>query len=565
MNRCWRQSMLVVSVLAVIGATAGCRQKTSSGNSGVANTAVPLRFERVTQIAGIDFQHRDGSSGRKYFPEVMGPGCAFADFTGDGRPDIYLVNGAPLPGDSAASYRNRFYRNKGDGTFVDETVISGLGNEGYGIGCCAGDFNGDGLLDLYVTNLGPNALYQNNGDGTFTDVAAAVGVQATGFSTGAAFADYDGDGHLDLYVCAYVEWSPETNVTCESPDGQNLVTVYCRPLVYPAARNVLYHNNGNGAFTDVTATAGMQVRPGRSLGCLWTDIDNDGDLDLYVANDGTANFLFVNQGQGRFVEEAVGRGVAFGERGEPQASMGVAAADFDGDGWMDLAVTNFSGEYANLYQNAGGGQFTDGSAMTGVRAATFPFVGFGIGLPDLDLDGWPDMFVVNGHVTAAAEQFYVGTNLKQPNLCLRGDGQRFLPFPDLGTAVTNAEVSRGLACADYDGDGDLDLLVMNWRGEPDLLRNDSPDAGNWLRISLQNDVASSPVIGARVSVTAAGRTQVQEVRSGGSYCSQSEFVLTFGLGGATQAETVRVQWPEGRENVWHDLTAGLTHPLRRRQ
>ena len=564
MSRGGRAVIRAATCLAILGLTTGCRPRPTTVGAAPPTAARPDRFQRVTEAAGIDFTHRDGSSGRHYFPEVMGAGCAFVDLTGDGLPDIYLVNGAPLPGAPADNTpRNRFYRNLGDGSFVDETAASGLGDSGYGLGCCAGDFNGDGLIDLYVTNLGRNALYQNNGDGSFSNVARQAGVDTPGFSTGAAFADYDGDGLLDLYVCDYVDWTPETNVTCEAPDGQRQVPVYCRPLVYPAAPNHLYRNTGKGTFSEVTAESRMTKPPGRSLGCLWADVDNDGDLDLYVANDGTANFLFINQGDGRFTEEATARGVALSESGQPQASMGVAAPDYDGDGWLDLAVTNFSGEYTALYRNVGNGHYQDVSAATGIRRLSSKYVGFGIGFPDLDLDGRPDVFIANGHVTEAGERFYAGVTLAQPNLALRNDGRGFAPFSNPGPALGEPRVSRGAAFADYDGDGDLDALVLNWRGQPDLLRNEGPERGNWLRLALASPAGRLPTIGARVQVTAGGRTAIQAVTSGGSYCSQNELILTFGLGEAKQAERVQVRWPDGRLEVWRDLAAGAGRELRR--
>lgn len=522
-----------------------------------------VRFTRVTQEAGVQFRHTDGSSGRHYFPEVMAPGCALVDLTNDGMPDLYLVNGAPLPGATADPPPiNRFFRNKGDGTFKDETATSGLGDPGYGIGCCAGDYDNDGKIDLYVTNLGTNRLYHNNGDGTFTDVAAKAGVTAGGFSTGAAFADYDGDGDLDLYVARYVVWSPETNVVCTAADGEQRVPVYCRPSVYPAAPDLLYRNNGNGTFTDVTAAAGLRVTPGRGLGVIWSDVDEDGDPDLFVANDMTANFLFINQGNGRFKEEALERGVAVGEGGQAQASMGVASVDYDGDGHLDLACTNFSGEYLALYRNLGNGNFEDVSARTGLIEATNKLVGFGIGFPDLDLDGRPDLFVANGHVTEAAERFYPGVSLAQPSLCLLNVlNQSFKPASDPGSAVTAHRVSRGAAFGDYDGDGDADVLVANWKDEPDLLRNDSQGSGHWLRLRLSTNEGNRSAIGARVEVTDGDRLLVQELHSGGSYASQSELALTFGLGAANEAAAVKVRWPDGSMESWKGLSSQRSHTL----
>lgn len=548
---------LLIGLAPLFLAGSGCSRPT------VKPAPPAARFVRVTGEAGIRFDRIDGSSGRKYFPEVMGGGCALADFTGDGLPDIYLVNGAALPGfPQGQTAGNRFYKNLGSGKFEDVTAAAGLQDGRYGIGCCAADFNNDGYLDLYVTNLGRNALYRNDGNGHFTDVTGTAGVGADGFCTGAAFADYDGDGFADLYVSRYVKWSPEKDLPCTAADGARQVRVYCRPNVYPAETGRLYHNNRNGTFTDVTAKAGLRVKPGRGLGCVWLDANEDGAPDLFVANDMSANFLFVNQRNGTFREEGLQRGVALGEGGRPQASMGVAVTDFDGDGHLDLACTNFSGEYLALYRNTGGGNFEDVSAQAGLVDATGPYVGFGLGFPDLDLDGRPDLFLVNGHVTDAAEYFYPGVTIAQPSLSLLNNGTgRFVPDAAAGPDVSRLRVSRGAAFGDFDADGDLDILVENCRGEPDLLRNDSRSHGTWLRLDLKGTRCNRAAIGARVEVTAGGRSQVQEVRSGGSYCSQSELTLTFGLGERHSAERVRVSWPGGKQQTWVNLAAGETHRL----
>ena len=492
----------------------------------------------------------------------MGSGCAFVDLTGDGLPDVYLVNGAALPGAPVRSPPgNAFYRNGGDGTFADITRSAGLQSGGYGIGCCAGDFDSDGLLDLYVTQLGTNILYRSEGDGRFTDVTALAGVGCKGFSTGAAFADYDNDGDLDLYVCRYVEWSPETDVECTARDGEQLVRVYCRPNVHPAAQGVLYRNDGRGRFADVTRDAGLAM-PGRALGCLWIDVDLDGDLDLFVANDMSPNFLFINDGRGRFRESGLQAGVAVAENGKPQASMGVASVDFDRDGLPDLACTNFSGEYLALYRNLGRGAFEDVSARSGLVQATSPYVGFGLGFPDLDLNGWPDLFLVNGHVTEAAERFYPGVSFAQPSLCLMSDGWARFQSPKSPCPVLSApRVSRGLAFADFDGDGDQDILVNNWRGTPDLIESRMPHRGNWIRLSLVGASANRSAIGARVEVSVEGATQSQQIHSGGSYCSQSELTLVFGLGQAGAADSVRVHWPGGKVEAWKGLSSGGHYQL----
>ncbi len=511
-----------------------------------------IRFARVTEEAGIRFRHEDGGTGRKYFVEVMGPGCGLFDYDGDGWPDVYLVNGGALPGYTGPRPTNRLYRNNRNGTFTDVTDRAGVPGTGYGIGCCAGDFDADGHTDLYVTQFGRNVLYRNNGKGSFTDVTAHAGVAADGFSAGAAFGDYDEDGDLDLYVCRYVEYDPARNVECRMPGSDTLV--YCRPVVYPPARGLLYRNEGGGRFRDVTRAAGMAVSPGRSLGCLWTDYDDDGRLDLFVANDMSENFLFHNEGKGRFRELAVSAGVAVGSGGQVRAGMGVASGDADGDADLDLVVTNFTGETTALYRNDGGSQFTEVSAQTGLVELTRSGTGFGVGLEDLDLDGWPDLFVANGHVTEAVERFYEGIRLAQPNFALRNlGGSLFALAAAPGEGVTAPRVHRGAAFGDFDRDGRLDILVANWRDAPDLLRNSGGDGAHYLTVRLRGRAANRDAIGARVNLVAGGRRQVREVRSGGSYCSQSDLALHFGLGPHTVAESITVRWPSGasesRRNV----------------
>lgn len=562
-----RRILLVTTILPLVAG--GCLARCATAPQSQSCTSAPAlgnhRFTRTTSSARIQFVHKDGSSGRWYLPEVMGPGCAFLDLTGDELPDLYLLNGAELPGaDPDETYGSQFYRNNGDGTFTDVTRASGLADGRYALGCCAGDYDNDGDVDLYVTHFGRNTLYRNNGDGTFSDVTDRARVGLQGFCTGASFGDYDGDGYLDLYACRYVKWTPESNIRCTQFEGKQAVSGNCRPTVYPMDRGVLYHNNGDGTFSDHTARSGVSLSE-RSLGCLWTDVDEDGDADLFVANDMGANFLYINRGRGRFHEEGMSRGVALGDSGEALASMGVWAGDYDGDGHLDLACTNFSGEYLNLYRNRGNGFYEDVSAEAGVMEPTSQYVGFGVGMPDLDLDGWADMVVVNGHVSESADRFMPGATINQPTLCFQG-GQtaRFELIPEPGGGLSVPRLSRGLAFADYDRDGDLDLLIANRGAEVDLVRNDTPGRGNWLRLKLRGVKCNRNAIGARVEVTAQGRSWIQEVYSGSSYLSQSEFPLTFGLGTSAKAEKVRVHWPGGGIQEWSDLAAKKQHTLTER-
>jgi enediyne biosynthesis protein E4 len=541
----------LTAAAAALIAGPGCGPRTQA-----AAAAEAIRFERVTEQAGLVFQHQDGSSGRRFFPEVMGPGCAIFDYDGDGWPDLYLVNGGVLPGYEGETPANKLYRNNGDGTFSDVTEAAGVPGTGYGIGCAAADFDNNGHTDLYVTQFGANVLYRNNGDGTFTDVTAAAGVAAVGFSSGAAFADYDGDGLLDLYVCQYVEFDPLTSPGCSARIDGETTSVYCLPTVYEPLPNILYRNEGGGRFRDVTAEAGMSVPPARSLGCVWTDINDNGLPDLYVANDMSENFLFRNLGAGRFEEIGMAAGVALSSSGHAQAGMGVASADLTGDGAFDLLVTNFTGEYTAMYRNEGGGQFREVSALAGLLEATHRWTGFGIGAEDFDRDGWPDLFIVNGHVTESVERMYSGVTLAQPTVVLRNDGRgNFLPVERPGGGLGTPRVQRGAAFGDFDNDGRVDALIANWRGEPDLLRNVSPGDNRYLTVRLVGTRSNRDAIGARVTVVAGGRTQVREVRSGGSYCSQNDLRLTFGLGAAELAETVTVRWPGGGTEVRRDVPA----------
>lgn len=496
----------------------------------------------------MHFTHQDGGTGKKYFVEVMAPGCGAFDYNGDGWADIYLVNGGVLPGYKGPVPKNQLYRNNKDGTFTDVTAQAGVPGTAYGIGCAAGDFDNDGHLDLYVTQFGKsNVLYRNNGDGTFTDITAKAGVAGGGFSSGATFGDYDGDGLLDLYVARYVIFDPLTSPRCYAKPGDPSTLIYCKPTAYDAAPNILYHNEGGGRFKDVSKPSGILGKPGRSLGCQWFDYDNDGRPDLYVANDMSDNNLFHNLGGGKFEDVAFRVGAAVNAAGSVQAGMGLAIGDYNGDGRLDAAVTNFTSEYTALYRNDGPDLFTEVSAPSGLVEPTRPGTGFGVGLEDLDQDTWPDLLVVNGHVTEDVENFYAGISFAQPNVVLRNNGAGgFTTVANPGAEMLKAKVHRGAAFADFDHDGRIDVLISNWRGEPDLMRNVGEYGRHYLKIRLQGTHANRDGIGARVTVTTGGRSQVREVYSGGSYCSQSDLPLIFGLGTAATAETVTVRWPGGK-------------------
>jgi hypothetical protein len=510
-----------------------------------------LTFTDVTAAAGIRFRHVHGGSGTKYIVETMGSGLCWLDYDRDGRADLYLVNGAPLPGFKAGETpRNALYRNLGDGAFTDVTERAGLtgiknGVKAYGMGCAAGDIDNDGDLDLYVTNFGPNALYRNNGDGTFTDISAASGTDDPRWGSSAAFADYDGDGLLDLYVANYLDFTVATNVYCG--DWRRGLRSYCHPDAYAAPTQVLYHNLGGGRFEDVTRKAGVLRADGKGMGVGWGDYDNDGDLDLYVANDSTPNFLFLNKGDGTFRDATLSSGAAFSEEGKTQAGMGVDAGDYDGDGDLDLFVTNLDMENNALYRNRGNATFDDQSFPAGVAEPSFLLVGFGTHFFDYDNDGDLDIFVGNGHILDDIPMYNDMVTYEEPCQLLENLGGRFREVTAAaGEALTRPGVVRGVAMSDYDGDGDLDVALSQSNRPARLLRNQGGNAGGWLEVDLAAKRGNPDGIGSRLTLRAGGRQQIQEVRSGSSYCSQHDLRQHFGLGRETAYEWVEVRWPSGK-------------------
>ena len=519
-------------------------------------------FVDAAEETGVRFRHQHGGSGRKYMIETMGSGVCWFDADGDSWPDLYLLNGQPLPGhDGSGDFRSRFYLNRGDGTFADATERSGLAVPGYAMGCAAADVDGDGDLDLYVTTFGPNRLYLNRGDGRFEEVGDAWGVDDGSWGASAAFADYDGDGDLDLYVCNYVDFTIETHKHCgkREPGYQ----AYCHPDAYSGVSDRLYRNEG-GRFEDVTRAAGVSNARGNGLGVVWGDYDIDGDPDLYVANDKTANFLYRNNGDGTFANVALLSGVGYGDDGQAQAGMGTDFGDYDGDGDLDLVVTNFDLENNNLYRNNGDGTFSDVALSSGVGEYSYLMVGFGAKFLDYDNDSDLDLFVVNGHILDNIELYREILTYQQPNLYLENDGNgRFTDrTAALGSDLQPKRVSRGLAVADYDHDGDLDLLVTRCNQEASLYRNERGSERSWLALDLRSLGPNRFAVGARVEVRAGGRLQIGEVRAGSSYLSQSDLRLHFGLNGLSRADSVRVRWPSGRTQDLGPLEAGRAHPIR---
>jgi hypothetical protein len=509
-----------------------------------------LTFADVTTQAGIRFVHNSGATGKKYLPETMGSGVAFLDADGDGYQDLFFVNSKSWPGQPSAgpakSGLPALYRNTGRGSFVDVTRASGLAAEIYGLGAAVADYDNDGDVDLFVTALDRNRLFRNDGKGVFTDVAAAAGVGASDFSTSAAWVDYDKDGWLDLIVLNYVQWTVATDRFC-SLDGKS--KSYCTPEAYKGASPRLFHSRRNGTFEDVTKAAGVHDPASKALGVVLIDYNADGWMDLFIANDTQPNKLYRNTGKGTFVDEGVTAGVAFNEEGKARAGMGADAADYDGSGRPSLVIGNFSNERLALYHNEGGGLFLDDVPSTVIAQASQLSLSFACFFVDVDLDGLPDIFAGNGHVADDIARVQPKIAYAQPPHLFHNLGNRRFEVWDkqVGAAFETAVVARGAASGDYDGDGDLDLVMTTSNGPARLFRNDGGNRHAWQRIVLRGVKSNRDGIGARVTATLAGGRKVWGVvKTGSSYLSQSELPLTLGLGAGGRATSLEVQWPSGQ-------------------
>ena len=516
-----------------------------------------FRLENVTATAGIDFHHNSGAFGAKYLPETMGPGCAFLDYDGDGWLDILLVNGMDWPGHKKQRTTPRLYRNNRNGTFTDVTQHAGLAVEMYGMGVAVGDFNNDGFPDVLITAVGQNRLFQNSGKGYFTDVTDKAGLGGrNGFSTSAAWFDYDRDGHLDLFVCNYVQWSPEHDVFC-SVDGKH--RSYCTPEAYRGATCWLFHNRGNGTFEDVTAKSGIFDTSSKSLGVALLDFDRDGWMDLVVANDTQPNKLYRNQRDGTFDEIGVRAGIAFSEDGKARAGMGIDVADYDNTGNPGIVVTNFDDEMIALYRTGGPGTFSDVAMKTGIGQASRNSLGFGCAFFDADLDGRLDLIAANGHIDETVRNIRRNVGYAQPpHLFLNMGKNGFRDVASqIGSDFATPKVARGVACGDFDGDGDVDVLITTNRGPALLYRNDVMNGNKSVRFRLVGTKSNRDGIGARVRVFTPDGTQSQMVKSGSSYLSQSELTLTFGLGRRDVVDRAVIEWPSGRVEEFKQLRAGV--------
>lgn len=507
-----------------------------------------VQLTDITKDVGIQFRDENGESGKKYFIEPLGRGVALLDYDNDGDLDLYLVNGCDLPLTISSTLKsNKLYRND-NGKFVDVTSIASVGDTGYGLGCCVGDYNNDGNIDLYVTNYGPNILYKNNGDGTFSDVTDVSGVGGSHLSSGCAFVDYDADGFSDLYVVNYVKFNTDTNPKC-SRKGE---PTYCTPEVLEAEADKLYKNNGEGSFTEVTEGAGITAPPGKGLGVVCGDVDNDGDIDIFIANDTTPNMLYLNKGNGTFTEDALFAGVALSDDGQALSGMGANLGDYDNDGYLDIVITNFQDQVNNLYRNTHNGFFNDVSFSTGIGEKSLPYLAWGVDFVDFNNDGWLDTFVSNGHLDDnIAKIDPIGTYAQFNQLYWNNRGVAF----DVSQITGQKKVSRGSAFGDIDNDGDVDIVVSNLKDPPTILRNDGGNAENWISIKLVGTHCTRDAIGARVTLNAGDLTQIRDVRSGSGYLSQNDLRLHFGLGPAESIDSISIKWVCGHVDSFKDVKA----------
>jgi hypothetical protein len=504
----------------------------------------PVTFEEVPpQASKINWTHNNAQSADRQLPETVGAGCAFFDYDNDGWMDIYFVNSGPADFFTPTTpLKNALYRNNHDGTFTDVTDKAGVAGGKFGMGVAAADFDGDGYVDLYVTNYGANILYRNNGNGTFTDVTEKAGVTAPGWSTCATWFDFDNDGKLDLFVSSFVFYDKSQNPLCT--DATLKSRYYCVPRLFKPMPSHLYHNNGNGTFTDVSRESGIADSPGKSFGAVATDVNNDGLMDLFVANDTMPNFLFVNKGNGTFEEMGLAAGVAYGEAGRPRSGMGVDAVDYDGDGWQDLFVANIDHEFFSLYHNDKELIFTDQPGE--IAPSTHLLSGWGLKFFDYDNDGDPDLFLVNGHPDDMIETRIARVRYKEPLLLFENTGKGFKDVSAMSGAVFSKLFSgRGMAVGDFDNDGDLDVLASNNGEAPLLLRNQGGNKNNWVGLDLIAKKSNSAAVGAVITWQAGGVKRTRLRTGGGSYLSSHDPREILGLGAATRIDSIEIRWPSG--------------------
>src|SRR5690348_622914 len=556
-------AFLFVPLMAVVAAQ-------QSGSTPDSQKAFPGKFADVTSAVGIRFNYLSSHTPKHYLPETMGPGVALFDYDNDGRLDIFVVNGAPLqdptpkgsvPQKTGPNYWNRLYHQKPDGRFEDVTEKAGLQGVGYGMGVTVGDYDNDGYEDLYVTAYGGNKLYHNNGDGTFTDVTEKAGVGGSGWSTSAAWVDLDNDGLLDLVVLRYLQWDFDDIWCGEHKEGYR---AYCHPDLFQPIAPLVYHNDGNGHFTEVSKKIGLS-KPGKGLGIALADYDRDGHLDLFVANDSMVEFLYHNKGDGTFEEVGLLSEVAVDGDGRTYAGMGVDFADYNNDGFPDLIITDLANQRYALYLNSHDSTFSYASFISGVARATMTHSGWGVRFLDYDNDGWKDILIAQGHDLDTVELSYPNLHYREPMLLLHNTGKEFIDVSAAsGDVFSKPWLGRGMAIGDIDNDGRLDAVVTTNDGPIHILHNETPTQNHWLLLKLVGHKSNRDAIGAEVKLVTAKRQQFATVSTAGSYLSSSDKRVHFGLGSETAAQFIEIRWPSGitqtLENVRTDQILTVDEP-----
>ena len=534
---------------------------------------VPI-FTDITRQAGLAHKIVNGDKQSEYLIDINGQGACFLDYDNDGFQDILLVNGSSRKSEAAGQHPHDYLlRNNGNGTFTDVTREAHLGDSGWHSGCAVGDYNNDGFLDIYVTSFGPNKLYRNNGDGTFTEAAAAAGVSDPHWpfpkwSMGAAFGDYDGDGYLDLYVTNFVKVDPQQLPPRPGePRGCMLknAAIACPPDNYEGEQAILYHNNRDGTFTDVSQAAGIVRKdPGRGFGVVFGDFNNEGRQDIYQVNDSGPNFYYINNGNGTFKDASWSSGLAVDGAGNPQGSMGVAVGDYNSDGLLDIFVTNWIEQNSTLYENQGLHQFMDRTSVLGLSPLGFDYCGWGTSFFDFDNDGWLDLWISYGHTNEQVEKLNPPISFAEPNFLLRNlGGHKFVDVSEVaGLRKLPAHSGRGAAFADIDNDGDIDALLVNKNDIPTLLRNDGGNASNWLVIRTEGVRSNRAGIGARIAITTAGKRRIIDVRGSESYLSGNDLRVHFGMGDFLHADVLEIRWPSGQVDRYADVAVNTFYLAR---
>jgi enediyne biosynthesis protein E4 len=555
--------LALTALLAIIfiasGSLMGGAEQSQATNDG--DSATPGRFVDVTQRLGVNFQHQASHTSKKYLPETMGSGVALFDYDNDGRLDIFLVNGAPLsdptpkgtiPQKTGPKYWNRLYHQKADGTFQDVTEKAGLEGTGYVMGVAVGDYDNDGYEDLYVTAYGGNKLYHNNGDGTFSDVTARARVGGSGWSSSAAWVDLDGDGFLDLVVLRYLEWDFDDIWCGEHKEGYR---AYCHPDYFKPARPLVYHNNGDGTFTEAAEKLGLS-KPAKGLGVAIADYDRDGHIDLFFANDSMVEFLYHNKGNGTFEEVGLVSGVAVDIDGRTYAGMGVDFADYNNDGWPDIVVTDLANQRYALYQNNGDGTFTYVSTPSGLGGMSLAHSGWSVRLFDFDNDGWKDLLIAQGHDLDTIEKTFPNLRYREPMLLARNTGKGFVDVSqNSGEVFKQSWVARGMAIADLDNDGRLDAVVTTNDGPAYVLHNETASGNHWLLLKLVGHKSNRDAIGACVKLSTRSGQQFVTVTTASGYLSSSDKRVHFGLGKEKSVESIEIRWPSGMVQTIRDIPA----------